>query len=145
MDNNNIENNNIENKNLYDSFDIFGKNSVEFVNFGKIEIYFEQEINKIKINTIFYPTIYAKQWFKNNKYRFTIRAHGQKPIHKYKRFSIIKLSNINLELDNKSIESIITKNQLFDNIKIHIKEIIQKLNIRTRKEYVFTATNKKYN
>ena len=129
---------------IYDSFDIFGKKSVEFVNFGKIEIFFEQEINKIKINTVFYPTIYAKQWLKNNKERLGIRAHGQKPIHKYKKYSIIKLSNPNLELDNKSIESIITKNQLFDNIKIHIKEIFQKLNTRTRKEYIFTPISEKY-
>ena len=27
---------------IYDSFDIFGKNAVEFINFGKIEIYIEQ-------------------------------------------------------------------------------------------------------
>lgn len=49
-----------------------------------------------------------------------------------------------MELDNKSIESIITKNQLFDNIKIHIKGIIQKLNTRTRKEYIFTPISEKY-
>ena len=141
-----MDNNNIENKNLYDSFDIFGKKLVEFVNFGKIEIYFEQEINKIKINTIFYPTIYANKWFKNNKERLGIRAHGLKPIHKYKKQSSFNLSNPNLELelDNNSIESIIPKNQLFDSIKINIKEIIKKLNSRTQKEFVFSTTSKKY-
>lgn len=132
-----MNNNNIENKNLYDSFDIFGKKKLETENFGKIEIYFEQEIHKIKINTVFYPTIYAKQWLKNNKDRIGIKAHGLKPVHKYKKYSIIKLSNNTiLELD-KSIE-------LCDNIKNHIKEIIQKLNSRTLKEFVFSHTSKKY-
>ena len=140
MENNIVK---VEHK-IYDSFDIFGKNSVEFVNFGKIEIYFEQEINKIKINTIFYPTIYANKWFKNNKQRLGIRAHGLKPIHKYKKQSSFNLSNINIQLDKNSIESIIPKNRLFDNIKIHIKEIIQKLNSRTRKEYIFTPISEKY-
>jgi hypothetical protein len=141
MENNIVK---VEHK-IYDSFDIFGKKNLETENFGKIEIYFEQEINKIKINTIFYPTIYANQWFKNNKQRLGIRAHGLKPIHKYKKQSSFNLSNINIQLDNNSIESIIPKNQLFDNIKIHIKEIIQKLNSRTRKEFVFSTNSKKYN
>jgi hypothetical protein len=129
-----MDNNNIENKNLYDSFDIFGKKLVEFVNFGKIEIYFEQEINKIKINTIFYPTIYAKQWLKNNKERLGDNAHGLKPIHKYKRQSYFKVSQI----------STIKQNEIVDNIKKHIKSIIQKLNSRTRKEYSFVPISEKY-
>jgi hypothetical protein len=116
---------------IYDSFDIFGKNAVEFINFGKIEIYIEQEINKTKLNTIFYPTIYAKQWFKNNKERLGDKSRGLKPIHKYIKQSLFKISKI------QQIE-------IVDNIKIHIKEIIQKLNSRTRKEYSFVSISKKY-
>ncbi len=124
----------------YDSFDIYGKNKYnpEIVVFGKVEIFFENKSNKIiKLHTIFFPSEYAKKWLKNNKERLGSRAHGQKEIHKYKKYSLFKIKSVESNFD-KAIKENITKDEIVENINIHMKEITQKLNTRTRHEYEFT-------
>jgi hypothetical protein len=129
-------NNHIEKK-KYVLFDIYGKKSSENVIFGKIETYFENKITSIKLHTVFYPSDYAKKWFKNNKERLGVDAHGLKAIHKYQKQTIINLKPIESNFDN-AIKQNINKDELITNINIHIKKIIQKLTSRTRHEYKFT-------
>ena len=149
---------------VYDSFNIYGKNKYvptkkvlakkvtkklvkatttpENVIFGKIEIFFENKSNKIiKLHTIFIPSEYAKMWLKNNIERLGKRAKGQKEIHKYKKYSLFnKIKDINSNFDN-IIKENITKDEIIKNVNFHMKEIIQKLNTRTRHEYKFTPNN----
>ncbi len=149
---------------VYDSFNIYGKNKYiptkkvlakkvavtkvtkattpENVIFGKIEIFFENKSNKIiKLHIIFIPTEYAKRWLKNNIERLGKRAEGQKEIHKYKKYSLFnKIKDIDSNFD-KIIKANITKNEIVENVNFHMKEIIQKLNTRTRHEYKFTPNN----
>ena len=144
---------------VYDSFNIYGKNKYtlpkkvlakkvakaiipENVIFGKIEIFFENKSNKIiKLHTIFIPSEYAKRWLKNNIERLGKRAKGQKEIHKYKKYSLFnKIKNIDSNFDN-IIKENITKDEIIKNVNFHMKEIIQKLNTRTRHEYKFTPNN----
>ena len=144
---------------VYDSFNIYGKNKYtlpkkvlakkvakaiipENVIFGKIEIFFENKSNKIiKLHIIFIPTEYAKRWLNNNKERLGKRAEGQKEIHKYKKYSLFnKIKDINSNFD-KIIKANITKDEIVENVNFHMKEIIQKLNTRTRHEYKFTPNN----
>ena len=145
---------------VYDSFNIYGKNKYnptkkvlakkvtkkvaktttpENVIFGKVEIFFENKSNKlIKLHTIFIPSEYAKVWLKNNIERLGARAKGQKEIHKYKKYSLFnKIKDIESNFDN-IIKANITKNEIVENVNFHMKEIIQKLNTRTRHEYKFT-------
>jgi hypothetical protein len=123
----------------YTSFDIYGNNKYNSENiiFGKVEIFFENKISKIKLHTIFVPSEYAKKWLKNNKERLGSKAHGQKEIHKYKKYSLFKIKIIKSKFD-KVVEENINNDELIENINIHMKEIIQKLNTRTRHEYKFT-------
>ena len=123
----------------YDSFDIYGKNknNTENVVFGKVDIFFENKKTYIKLHTIFTPSEYAKKWLKNNKERLGSRAHGQKEIHKYKKYSLFKINNKESNFE-KVVETNVNKDELIENINIHMKEIIQKLNTRTRHEYKFT-------
>lgn len=149
---------------VYDSFNIYGKNKYvptkkvlakkvtnklvkatttpENIIFGKVEIFFENKSNKIiKLHTIFIPSEYAKMWLKNNIERLGKRAKGQKEIHKYKKYSLFnKIKDINSNFD-KIIKANITKNEIVENVNFHMKEIIQKLNTRTRHEYKFTPNN----
>jgi hypothetical protein len=124
-------------KKNYISFDIYGKKSTENVIFGKIEIYFENKITSIKLHTVFFPSDYAKKWFKNNKERLGSQAHGLKAIHKYQKQTIFNIKPIESNFDNVIKENI-NKDELITNINIHIKKIIQKLTSRTRHEYKFT-------
>jgi hypothetical protein len=124
-------------KKNYISFDIYGKKSTENVIFGKIEIYFENKITSIKLHTVFFPSDYAKKWFKNNKERLGSQAHGLKAIHKYQKQTIFQINETDSNFDN-AIKQNINKDELITNINIHIKKIIQKLNSRTRHEYKFT-------
>ena len=123
----------------YRSFDIYGKNKnkPENVIFGKIEIFFENRITKIKLHTIFFPSEYAKKWLRNNKERLGSEAHGQKDIHKYKKYSLFKIDVKEYNFD-KVVETNVNKDEMINNVNIHMKEIIQKLNTRTRHEYIFT-------
>ena len=123
----------------YESFDIYGKNkhNSENVVFGKVEIFFEKKSHHIKLHTIFSPSEYAKKWLKNNKERLGSKAHGQKEIHKYKKYSLFNITVKDSDFD-KLIEESFTKEELIENINIHMKEINQKLNTRTRHEYTFT-------
>ena len=124
-------------KKNYISFDIYGKKSTENVIFGKIEIYFENKITSIKLHTVFFPSDYAKKWFKNNKERLGSQAHGLKAIHKYQKQTIFQINETDSNFDN-AIKQNINKDELITNINIHIKKIIQKLTSRTRHEYKFT-------
>jgi hypothetical protein len=123
----------------YDSFDIYGKNkySSENVVFGTVEIFFENKKTYIKLHTIFIPSEYAKKWLKNNKERLGSKAHGQKEIHKYKKYSLFKINNKESNFE-KVVETNVNNDELIENINIHMKEINQKLNTRTRHEYKFT-------
>ena len=73
----------------------------------------------------------------NNKERLGSKAHGQKEIHKYKKYSLFEINSSESNLDDE-IKSYINKDELVKNINVHMKEIIQKLNTRTRHEYKFT-------
>jgi hypothetical protein len=121
----------------YDSFEVYGNNKTENISFGKVEIFFNNTNNHIKLNTIFIPSDYAKKWLQNNKERLGSKAHGQKEIHKYKKYSLFEINKSESNLDDE-IKSYINKDELIKNINIHMKEIIQKLNTRTRHEYKFT-------
>lgn len=123
----------------YDSFDIYGKNknNTENVVFGKVDIFFENKKTYIKLHTIFTPSEYAKKWLKDNKERLGSRAHGQKEIHKYKKYSLFKINSKESNFE-KVIETNVNNDELISNVNIHMKEINQKLNTRTRHEYKFT-------
>jgi hypothetical protein len=123
----------------YNSFDIYGKNknNTENVVFGKTDIFFENKKTYIKLHTIFTPSEYAKKWLKNNKERLGSRAHGQKEIHKYKKYSLFKINNKESNFE-KVVETNVSNDELISNVNIHMKEINQKLNTRTRHEYKFT-------
>jgi hypothetical protein len=124
-------------KKYYDSFEIYGTNQNENTCFGKVEIFFENKTHHIKLHTIFIPSDYAKKWLNNNKERLGSRAHGQKEIHKYKKYSLFQIKVKDSDFD-KAIKTYINKDELIQNINIHMKEITQKLNTRTRHEYKFT-------
>jgi hypothetical protein len=127
--------NTIERK-IYNSFDLYGKKSTENVVFGKVEIFFEDKKHYIKLQTVFFPSEYAKKWFKNNKERLGDQARGLKAIHKYQRQTLFKINEPNSNFDNV-INKNINTDELITNINIHMKEIIQKLTSRTRHEYKF--------
>ena len=137
MDPNTINQKNTIEKKIYNSFELYGKNSTENVVFGKVEMFFEDKKHYIKLQTVFFPSEYAKNWFKNNKERLGSQAHGLKAIHKYQRQSLFKINETDSNFDN-SINKNINNEELITNINIHIKEIIQKLTSRTRHEYKFT-------
>ena len=124
-------------KKIYNSFDMIGKKSNENVNFGKVEIYFENKITSIKLQTVYFPSDYAKKWFKNNRQRLGLEENAMKSIHKYQRQTLFKINEPDSNFNNV-INQNINKEELITNINIHIKEIIKKIKSRTKHEYIFT-------
>ena len=136
--------------NLCDEFEIYGKKKIDLENtienmneekslFGLINIYLEFTNSKIKLNTVFEPTEYAKKWVHNNKARLGSLLH--KPVHKYKHQYIFQTYNKELSIDD-FLNKLNTQIDIIKIIKKHLRDIISKIGSRTNKEYDFSVNEK---
>ena len=129
----------------YSSYNVFGENISKNINtnknpfsLGQIDISLQLNGNKIRLDTIYYPSEEVKKWYNENKERIKNlpnKVSGLKPIHKYIEnhfFTILENDKTNL------IEKI--KNMGFLSIlDIQINEITTKIKNRLNKEYKITV------
>ena len=72
----------------YNSYNVFGENitNQRLFSLGEIDISLQLNGNKIRLDTIYYPSEEAKKWYNENKERIKNlpnKVSGLKPIHKY--------------------------------------------------------------
>jgi hypothetical protein len=129
----------------YNSYNVFGENIGKNINtnqtlfyLGEIDVYLQLNGNKVRLDTIYNPSVEAKNWYNKNKERLKNtpnKVSGLKSIHKYIKnhfFTIPENDKTNL------IEKI--KNMGFLNIlDIQINEITKKIKNRLNKEYLITV------
>lgn len=120
----------------YNSYNVFGENISNQSSFflGKIDVLLKLNGNKIRLDTIYYPSEEAKKWFNENKERL-VGISGLKPIHKYNKnyfFTIPENDKTNL------LEKIKNMGFLYI-LDIQINEITKKIRKRLNKEYSITV------
>ena len=125
----------------YKSYKVFGENinnNKFFFPLGQIDIFLQLNGNKIRLDTIYNPSTYAKNWFNANKERLKKTPNGLsglKPIHKYIKhhfFTIPENDKTNL------LEKIKNMGFLYI-LDIQINEFTKKIIKRLNKEYLITV------
>lgn len=124
---------------LYHIYEAYAvkKDMTEFIDLGKVYVFFEIMPEAVKMNTIFEPTNKARDWFAVHRERLSLLPDGLKAtkhIHTYPKEEIFEIPSTTTNVNN-FIEDIKKSKEFRSFLKDHMQFIKNKASMRLYHEY----------
>jgi hypothetical protein len=127
---------------LYNIFEVYAvkKDMTDFIDLGKVYVFFEFMPKDIKLNTIYEPSRDGRDWFGYHKHRLSLIPDGLKAtkhIHTYPKDHLFPIPANTTSLHN-FLEEIKGSKELKSVLKEHMQFIKNKITMRLFHEYDVT-------
>lgn len=124
---------------LYHIFEPYAvkKDDTDFLDLGKIYVFFEVMPDQIKMNTIFEPTNKARDWFAVHRERLSLIPDGLKAtkhIHTYPKEDLFPIPE-GTKVVSDYLSKIIESKEFLSTLRDHMQFIKNKLSMRLFHEY----------